>query len=108
MANLKPFRPGKAPYHTDDRFWHLLDDDQGARYMLVACEASFVSYQCLVKLNEAELRDMHGPGWLSAQHLANRINYFVDDYKTRRIVGPLLAAAIAAASRSDEDAGAEH
>lgn len=93
---MKLIQPAQAAYHTDDRFWHLLQDEAGARYLLVFCEASFVSYTALIQLNEEELRDMHGLGWLSAQHLAHRIQYFVDTYKNRRISGPRLAAAIAA------------
>lgn len=71
-------------------------DEVGELYILVACESSFVSCECLVKLNADELRDYHGLGWLSLQHLANRINYFSDEYKSRRIVGSALASAIAA------------
>jgi len=91
---MKPVQPGKAPYHTDDRWWLLLRGDDGALYLRVDCEASFVSYTSLVKLNDAELRDYHGLGWLAIQHLANRINYFVDEYKDRRLVGPLLDEAL--------------
>lgn len=40
-----------------------------------------------------KLRDYHGLGWLSIQHLANRINDFVSDYHGRRITGPLLEEA---------------
>jgi hypothetical protein len=93
---MNPIRPTPAAYHTDDSYWHLLTVEDGSVYVLVNCEASFVSYDTLVKLNYEELRDYHGLGWLSIQHLANRINYFVDDYKGRRITGPLLEAAIQA------------
>ena len=31
--------------------------------------------------------------WQSVQHLANRINYFVDEYWSRRVVGAALASA---------------
>lgn len=86
----------KATYHTDDSWWHLLRDDDGAQYILVHCEASFVSYLRLVKLDEDELRDLHGLGWLSLQHLANRINYFVDEYKDRSITGDVFSAAMQA------------
>ena len=86
----------KAAFHTDDSGWHLLKDDAGELLLLVACESSFVSYECLVKLNGDELRDYHGLGWLSIQHLANRINYFSDEYRNRRIVGDALASAMAA------------
>lgn len=51
------------------------------------------SCQAMIKLNAEELRDSHGLGWLSIQHLANRINYFVSDYAGRRIIGPLLERA---------------
>jgi hypothetical protein len=47
----------------------------------------------MIKLNAEELRDYHGLGRLSIQHLANRINYFVSDYAGRRITGPLLERA---------------
>lgn len=83
-------------YHTTDSYWHLLKAEDGSIYILVECEASFVSYECLIKLNDEELRDYQGLGWLSIQHLANRINYFVDDYNARRITGPLLEEAIQA------------
>ena len=89
-------QPAKAAYHTDDSWWHLLRDDDGALYILVNCEASFVSYECLIKLNTEELRDYHGLGWLSVQHLANRINYFNEEYKARRVSGPAHTAAIKA------------
>lgn len=46
-----------------------------------------------------KLRDYHGLGWLSIQHLANRINYFVSDYHGRRITGVLLEEANQAAKR---------
>ena len=95
---MKIVESAKAAYHTDDTWWHLLRDEGGALYILVACESSFVSYECLVKLDGDELRDFHGLGWLSMQHLANRINYFADEYKSRRIVGSALASAIAATS----------
>ncbi|MGN4052450.1 hypothetical protein [Pseudomonas sp. SM4] len=85
-----------AAYHITDDYWHLLRAEDGAVYILVECEASFVSYECLIKLNAEELRDYHGLGWLSIQHLANRINYFVGDYNDRKITGPLLDAAIQA------------
>ncbi|CAH0233743.1 hypothetical protein ABH908_002586 [Pseudomonas frederiksbergensis] len=85
-----------AAYHTTDSYWHLLNAEDGSIYILVECEASFVSYECLIKLNDEELRDYQGLGWLSIQHLANRINYFVDDYNGRRITGPLLEEAIQA------------
>ncbi|MBZ9780252.1 hypothetical protein K9857_01645 [Pseudomonas sp. REP124] len=85
-----------ATFHTTDDFWHLLHAGDGSIYVLVNCEASFVSYECLIKLNDEELRDYRGLGWLSIQHLANRINYFVDDYNGRRITGSLLEAAIQA------------
>lgn len=93
---MKIVQPAKAAYHTEDGWWHLLRDEGGELYILVACESSVVSYECLVKLNGDELRDYHGLGWLSMQHLANRINYFSDDYKNRRIVGSALASAIKA------------
>lgn len=93
---MKVVEPSKADYHTDDSRWHLLRDEDGSLHILVACESSFVSYECLIKLNDEELRDYHGLGWLSMQHLANRISYFVDEYKSRRIVGAALALAIEA------------
>ena len=93
---MKVVEPAKAGYHTDDSWWHLLKDEVGELYILVACESSFVSHECLVKLNGDELRDYHGLGWLSMQHLANRINYFSDEYKSRRIVGAVLASAMGA------------
>jgi hypothetical protein len=93
---MKLIQPIKATYHTDDSWWNLLCDEDGSLYILANCEASFVSYECLIKLNAEELRDHHALGWLSIQHLANRINYFTDEYKTRRITGPTLSAAIAA------------
>jgi hypothetical protein len=91
-------RPVRATYHTDDGWWHLLRGEDDALYVLVNCEASFVSYQCLVMLNDDELRDYHGLGWLSIQHLANRINYFSDQYKSRMITGATLSAATDATS----------
>ena len=93
---MKVIKPAKAAYHIDDSWWHLLRDESGGLFILVACESSFVSYECLVKLNDEEFRDYHGLGWLSLQHLANRINYFSEEYKSRRIVGPALASAIEA------------
>jgi hypothetical protein len=94
--NVKVVEPPKADYHTDDSRWHLLRDVNGSLHILVACESSLVSYECLIKLNDGEILDYHGLGWLSMQHLANRINYFVDEYKSRRIVGAALASAIEA------------
>ena len=94
---MKIIKPAKARYHTDDSWWHLVSGEDEALYLLVNCEASFVSYECLIKLNESELRDYHGLGWLSLQHLANRINYFNDEYKSRRLTGTTLVAAIEAA-----------
>jgi len=85
--------PPQMPYHTGDGWWHLLRGTSNELYLLVRCEASFVSYDCLVRLNDAELRDLKGLGWLSLQHLANRINYFVDEYKARSLIGHELAAA---------------
>ncbi|WP_447808560.1 hypothetical protein [Pseudomonas monsensis] len=46
-----------------------------------------------------KLRDNHALGWLSIQHLANRINDFVSDYHGRRITGALLEEANQAAKR---------
>ena len=85
-----------ATYHTSDGYWQLLRAGDGSIYVLVNCEASFLSYESLIKLNDEELRDYHGLGWLSIQHLANRINYFVSEYSDRRITGPLFDAAIQA------------
>jgi len=93
---MKSLRPVKAVYHTSDEWWHLLQSDDGELFLLVSCEASFVSYDCLVQLNAEEMRDYLGLGWLSIQHLANRINYFVDEYKNRRITGEVLSMAIEA------------
>ncbi len=93
---MKVIHLAKAAYHTDDSWWNLLHDEDGAQYILVNCEASFVSYECLIKLNDEESRDFHGLGWLSLQHLANRINYFSEEYKNRRVTGSTLSAAIEA------------
>ncbi|VVQ25615.1 hypothetical protein PS925_05868 [Pseudomonas fluorescens] len=82
-----------AEYHICDNYWSLFKAEDGSVYILVECEASFVGYQAMIKLNAEELRDYHGLGWLSIQHLANRINYFVSDYNGRRITGPLLEQA---------------
>jgi hypothetical protein len=90
---MKVVEPAKAAYHTDDSWWHFLRDERGELFILVACELSAVSYECLIKLNDEEFRDYHGLGWLSLQHLANRINYFSEEYKSRRIVGAALTAA---------------
>jgi hypothetical protein len=84
--------PSRLWYHTDDSMWRLLRDADDL-YILVHCEASFASYDRLVKLDAAELRDFQGLGWLSLQHLANRINYFADEYKGRSLTGPTLTAA---------------
>ena len=54
-----------AAYDITDDYWHLLKAEDGTVYILVECEASFVSYKCLIKLNAEELRDYHGLGWLS-------------------------------------------
>jgi hypothetical protein len=102
---MKVVEPAKAAYHTDDSWWHLLQDGRGELYVLVACESSFVSYECLVKLNAEEVRDYHGLGWLAMQHLANRINYFSDEYKSRRIVGSALATAVASTRQATARAG---
>ena len=91
---MKVVEPARVAYHTEDSWWHLLRDDGGGLYILVACEASIVSYECLIKLNGDELRDYHGLGWLSMQHLANRINYFSDEYKSRRVIGAAFASAL--------------
>ncbi|MGZ9668571.1 hypothetical protein ACXX9E_21290 [Pseudomonas sp. GNP014] len=88
-----------AQYHTADGYWSLFKAEDGSLYLLVECEASFVGYQAMIKLNDEELRDYHGLGWLSIQHLANRINYFVSDYHGRRITGALLEEANQAAKR---------
>jgi hypothetical protein len=82
-----------AEYHTNDSYWRLFKVADGSVYILVECEASFVGYQFMIKLNAEEMRDYHGLGWLSIQHLANRINYFVSDYSGRRITGSLLEEA---------------
>jgi hypothetical protein len=84
--------PPRLSYHIDSDWWHLLRDNDEL-YILVHYEATFVSYDRLVKLDAAELRDFQGLGWLSLQHLANRVNYFVDEYKGRCITGPTLTAA---------------
>ncbi|XZG71944.1 hypothetical protein ACTSKR_11910 [Chitinibacteraceae bacterium HSL-7] len=91
--------PAKTAYHTDDRDWQLLCDPSGALYLLVHCATAQVSYECLIQLNRDELRDYHGLGWLSVQHLASRIQYFKDDYQSRCITGTLLCAAIEAAAQ---------
>lgn len=85
--------PPQLKYHIDDSWWHLLQGDTGELYMLVQCEASFVSYERLIKLSAEELQDLQGLGWLSLQHLANRINYFGEEYKKRSITGPKLTEA---------------
>lgn len=95
VIRIKP-----ATYHLTEGYWHLLSEKDGSIYVLVHCEASFVSYERLIKLNDEELRDYHGLGWLSIQHLASRINYFVDDYSSRSITGSLLEAAIEASNQS--------
>ena len=93
--------PAKAPYHTDDSWWHLLSGADGSLYLLVNCEASFISYDCLIKLNDRELLDYHGLGWLSLQHLANQVNYFSDEFKHRRITGSELEAALKVTHKYD-------
>ncbi|WP_192560580.1 hypothetical protein [Pseudomonas allokribbensis] len=93
---MKRLQLAPATYHLNDSFWDLLGAEDGSLYLLVNCEASFVSYDALIKLNDEELRDHHGLGWLFIQYLANRINYFVSDYKARLITGPLLDRAIQA------------
>ena len=85
-----------ATHHITDGYWQLLRAGDGSIYVLVNCEASYLSYESLIKLNDEELRDYHGLGWLSIQHLANRIKYFVSEYSDRRITGPLFDAAIQA------------
>lgn len=90
---MERLRLTPAEYHTTDNYWSLFKAEDGSVYLLVECEASFVGYQAMIKLNAEELRDYHGLGWLSIQHLANRINYFVSDYAGRRITGPLLERA---------------
>ena len=95
------FPPPPLPYHTDDGWWHLLRADDGELYLLVECEASVVTYPCLVRLDANERRDLIGLGWLSLQYLANRINYFVDEYKARAITGPQLAEALGAVQNDD-------
>lgn len=90
---MEQLRLTPAEYHTCDNFWSLFKAEDGSVYILVECEASFVGYQAMIKLNAEELRDYHGLGWLSIQHLANRINYFVSDYNGRRITGSLLEEA---------------
>lgn len=93
---MKRLQLAPATYHLNDSYWDLLGAEDGSLYLLVNCEASFVSYDALIKLNDDELRDHHGLGWLFIQYLANRINYFVSDYKARLIKGPLLDRAIQA------------
>jgi hypothetical protein len=90
---MERIRLTPAQYHTDDSYWRLFKAEDGSVYILVECEASFVGYQSMIKLNAEEMRDYHGLGWLSIQYLANRINYFVSDYSDRRITGSLLEEA---------------
>lgn len=86
-----------ATHHITDGYWQLLRAGDGSIYVLVICEASFVSYECLIKLNDEELRDYHG--WAGYPFsTANRINYFVSEYSDRRITGPLFDAAIQASA----------
>ena len=82
-----------AEYHTNDCYWRLFKLADGSVYILVECEASFVGYQSMIKLNAEEMRDYHGLGWLSIQPLANRINSFVRHYSGRTITGSLLEEA---------------
>lgn len=98
---MKPIQVTPAAFHTFDKCWQLFSAEDGALYLLVDCEASFVGYLRMIKLDEYEQRDYHGLGWLSLQHLAYRVNYFVSEYKERAVTGALLEAAIAAWGTSD-------
>jgi hypothetical protein len=82
---LVPVSP--QPYHLRHEIWSLLKDQAGGFYLFVNCEASFVSFDCLLKLNDEEMRDYHGLGWLSLQHLAHRVNHFSRDYSSRMVQG---------------------
>lgn len=91
--------PPRLPYHTDDSWWRLLRGSAGELFILVNCEASFVSFELLIELNAEELEDYRGLGWLSLQHLANRVNYFANTYKGRHVSGPDFQAAQKAAGQ---------
>lgn len=94
---MKKAIPPKMPYHTDDRYWSLVEDDSRASYLLVHVEHGFVGFPVLIKLNETDHRNYHALGWLALQYLANHINAFTSDYSHRTITGPRLDAAVKAA-----------
>lgn len=91
---MTPVPVTPQPSDLSEGRWSLLKDDEGALYLLVQCEVSFVSFERLVKLTEDELEEYRGLGWLSLQHLAARIKYFAAQYADRSITGRRLQLAL--------------
>lgn len=95
-TGVTPITITPQPHHLSQGRWNLLRDDDGALYLLVQCEASFVSFERLVMLDEIELEDYRGLGGLSLQHLASRLSHFTTQYADRSITGERLRAALVA------------
>ncbi len=93
-TGMTPITIIPQPHHLSQGRWNLLRDNDGALYLLVQCEASFVSFERLVMLDEIELEDYRGLGWLSLQHLASRISYFATQYADRSVTGERLQRAL--------------
>ena len=71
-----------------DSRWNFIEAENNEYYFYVWCESSF-GYTVLIKLTDEEYREYKGLGWTYLQYLSQRINYFVDEYKPRRILGEL-------------------
>ena len=82
-------------YHLRSDTWELVRASDGSLLLLVYCTQSAAGFCVLLKLNEEELREFHGLGWLMLQHLAHRVAYFTDEYWPRAIKGKLLDEVIA-------------
>ena len=88
----------KPPAAFWDGMWYFLEHD-GERYLYVNCEHSAAMFPIMVKLNEDECAECHALGWTFLQYFAEKINYWQDRYRARRVGSELLAKAEAAIKR---------
>lgn len=61
-TGVTPITITPQPHHLSQGRWNLLLDADGALYLLVQREATFVSFERLVMLDEIELEDYSGAG----------------------------------------------